>query len=262
MAYVSAGSEQTEPATPVPPTPPSDSAPPPAMPSMAAFGSSESCPNCSARMAADQRYCLNCGHRRGEPRLPFMDAVVFMESMNSIPGGAGGAIPPPPPAQSGGSNNRWNANAALIAGVATLVLAIGVGFLIGRTGHNDNSSAGNGGGVKIVQIPSSVGGGETAVAPEAESPAAGGGSETSTGPEGGGGKAKGKPAAEKTTSEKSSIKEDSPEEEELAKKATEETLHTKEGIKIESKVEVGGKCEQGAAGCSKSGEFTGNFFGE
>ena len=34
-----------------------------------------------------------------------------------------------------------NANATLIAGVATLVLAIGVGFLIGRSGH-DNSTAG------------------------------------------------------------------------------------------------------------------------
>jgi hypothetical protein len=233
------------------------------MPSMAAFGSNESCPNCNARMAADQRYCLNCGHRRGDPRLPFMDAVVFMESMNSAPGGAGGATPPPPPAQSGGSNNKWNANAALIAGVATLVLAIGVGFLIGRTGHNDNSSAGNGGGeVKVVQIGGAGAGAESAVAPEAESPAAGGGGETSTGSKSEGGKAKGKPAAEKTTSEKSNIKEDSKEEEELAKEATTEALHTKEGIKIESKVEVGGKCEQGAAGCSKSGEFTGNFFGE
>jgi hypothetical protein len=261
---VSAGSEQTEPATPAPPTPPSEPATAqPAMPSMAAFGGNESCPNCSARMAPDQRYCLNCGHRRGEPRLPFMDAVVFMESMNSAPGGAGGATPPPPPAQSGGSNNKWNANAALIAGVATLVLAIGVGFLIGRTGHNDNSSAGNGGEVKVVQVGAAPGtAGETVAPTETETPAAEAGGEKSTGSKGEGGKAKGKPASEKTTSEKTQIKEDSKEEEELAKEATDETLHTKEGVKLESKVEVGGKCEQGAAGCSKSGEFTGNFFGE
>ena len=69
---------------------------------MAAFGGNESCPNCGARMAADQRYCLNCGHRRGEPRLPFMDAVVFMESM-SAPGGAGGAPLPRPRRSPGGS---------------------------------------------------------------------------------------------------------------------------------------------------------------
>jgi hypothetical protein len=259
---VSAGSEQTEPATPTPPTPPSDSAAPPAMPSMAAFGSNETCPNCSARMAADQRYCLNCGHRRGDPRLPFMDAVVFMESMNSAPGGGGGGgTPPPPPTLSGGSNNRWNANAALIAGVATLVLAIGVGFLIGRTGHNDNSSAGNGGGVKIVQLGAPAGG-EPVASTETETAATESGGKASTGSKAGGGKAKGKPAAKKSTSEKTSIEEGSKEEEELAKEATKEALHTKEGIKLESKVEVGGKCEKGAAGCSESGEFTGNFFGE
>jgi hypothetical protein len=31
------------------------------------------CPNCDAPMAADQRYCTECGQRRGQPRLPFMD---------------------------------------------------------------------------------------------------------------------------------------------------------------------------------------------
>src|SRR3569623_1526597 len=104
--------------------PPSQDGPVSVTPSMAGFGSNESCPNCGAQMAADQRYCLNCGHRHGDPRLPFMDAVVFMESMNA-PGGAAGAAPPPPPAEQPGPG-RWNANAALIAGVATLVLALGV----------------------------------------------------------------------------------------------------------------------------------------
>ena len=120
MDPVSTGPERTEPAAPTLPHGPPSAAPGARRrrrgdrPSMAAFGGNESCPNCGARMAADQRYCLNCGHRRGDPRLPFMDAVVFMESMNAAAGGAG-AAPPPPPAESGGSN-RWNANAALIAG--------------------------------------------------------------------------------------------------------------------------------------------------
>jgi hypothetical protein len=230
------------------------------MPSMAAFGSSESCPNCNARMAADQRYCLNCGHRRGDPRLPFMDAVVFMESMNSAPGGAGGAAPPPPPAQSGGSNNKWNANAALIAGVATLVLAIGVGFLIGRTGHNDNSSAGSGGGVKIVQIPSSSGGGEAEVAPETDSPAAEGGTKASTGSKGETGKAKGKPAKEKSAAEKTKIKEGSEEETKAIEEAQNKVLHaTSPQAKVGA--QVGESCEKGTPGCEGE-EFTGNFFGE
>ncbi|HEY0278519.1 MAG TPA: hypothetical protein VGC32_09650 [Solirubrobacterales bacterium] len=257
---MSAGSEQTEPATPTPPTPPSDSAAPPAMPSMAAFGSSESCPNCSTRMAADQRYCLNCGHRRGDPRLPFMDAVVFMESMNSAPGGAGGGgTPPPPPTQSGGSNNRWNANAALIAGVATLVLAIGVGFLIGRTGHDDNSSANNGGGVKIVQVGGT--GGEVAPTPEeAVTPGeSGGSSEKSTGSKAGGGKA-GKPAKEKSATEKTKIKEGSAEETEAIEEAQNEVLHAT-GKQAKPGAQVGESCEKGTPGCEDE-EFTGNFFGE
>jgi hypothetical protein len=230
---------------------------------MAAFGSSESCPNCNARMAADQRYCLNCGHRRGDPRLPFMDAVVFMESMNSAPGGTGGATPPPPPAQSGGSNNKWNANAALIAGVATLVLAIGVGFLIGRTGHNDNSSA-DAGKVQILQVPSAPGssGGEE-VPPGAETPAASGGSEKSTGSKTGGGNG-GKsstPAKEKTPSEKTKVKEGSTEEKRLAEEASNEVLHPTVPT-VEAGTQLGESCEKGAAGCGASGKFEGNFFGE
>ena len=255
---MSAGSEQTEPATPVPATPSSDPAVGPAMPSMAAFGSNETCPNCNARMAADQRYCLNCGHRRGDPRLPFMDAVVFMESMNSAPGGAG--TPPPPPAQqSGGSNNKWNANAALIAGVATLVLAIGVGFLIGRTGHNDNGSAGNGK-IQVVQVPGSAApttGGEpteeTAVTPEGGSTGESGG-QTKTGSPA---KPNGKAPVKKKTSE---VKEGSPEAKKLAEEKTKEVLHTAGNVELaEPEQELGGACKEGQAGC-EGGKFKGTFF--
>jgi hypothetical protein len=221
---------------------------------MAAFGGNDSCPNCGARMAADQRYCLNCGHRRGEPRLPFMDAVVFMESMNT-PGGTGGT-PPPPPSEPK-SSNRMNANAALIAGVATLVLAIGVGFLIGRSGNDNGSSAAAQAPIKVIEVGGGGGGGEST-----ETASTGGEStETtaSTGKSKGGKKSGGK--------EKS---KGSPKTEESAEvgthgasKATEEVLHTEGDVKLaEPEQKVGGSCEKGAAGCSESGEFTGNFFGE
>jgi len=219
---------------------------------MAAFGGNESCPNCNARMAVDQRYCLNCGHRRGDPRLPFMDAVVFMESMNA-PGGAGGAAPPPPPARSDGSG-RWNANAALIAGVATLVLAIGVGFLIGRSGHDGSTPA------AAPQVIKVEGGGETAAATEAPEGSTGGKEKS-------GGKSKGgsKAAEEAKTSPKATKK--SKENSEVgahgASKATEEVLHTEGDVKLaEPEVKVGGECEAGTAGCGDSGKFEGNFFGE
>jgi hypothetical protein len=223
---------------------------------MAAFGANDSCPNCGARMAADQHYCLNCGHRRGEPRLPFMDAVVFMETMNA-PGGTAGTPPPPPSAQSGGSN-RWNANAALIAGVATLVLAIGVGFLIGRSGHDSSTPAAGGGEVKVVQIGGGGGGGggEEAATPEESTEATSGGKTSNEAKAGGNSKGKGgaKPKA-------SEVKEGSKEEEQLAEEKTAETLHA-EGPLAKPKAQVGEACEKGTPGCSGGGEFNGNFFGE
>jgi hypothetical protein len=220
---------------------------------MAGFGSNESCPNCGAQMAADQRYCLNCGHRRGDPRLPFMDAVVFMESM-SAPGGAAGATPPPPPAQPD-SGNRWNANAALIAGVATLVLAIGVGFLIGRSGHSN--SAPQAAAPQVIKVEGGGGGGgeETAAAPEEE---ASGGKEK--------GKAKGKKKEKSAIKTENTGKATKKAEENVKEGANgqaesvEKVLHSSVP-QAQSEAKVGDTCEEGTAGCEGK-EFTGNFFGE
>ena len=33
----------------------------------------EPCRACGAPLAADQRYCLNCGQRRGEPRVEYRE---------------------------------------------------------------------------------------------------------------------------------------------------------------------------------------------
>jgi len=217
---------------------------------MAAFGGNDSCPNCGAQMAADQRYCLNCGHRRGDPRLPFMDAVVFMESMSAPPGGA--APPPPPAPASGGSSSRMNANAALIAGVATLVLAIGVGFLIGRAGHDGSGNAAAQAPIKVIEVGG--GGGESTATAATEE--AGAGSEktakTSKGAKSSGGGAKRKKPAD--------VKEGSKEEEELAAEKTAETLHA-EGPLAKPTAKVGESCEKGTPGCEGE-KFTGNFFGE
>jgi hypothetical protein len=34
------------------------------------------CPSCGAPMASDQRYCLSCGTRRGDVRVPFMELLA------------------------------------------------------------------------------------------------------------------------------------------------------------------------------------------
>ncbi|MGI8715147.1 MAG: hypothetical protein ACR2NR_18580 [Solirubrobacteraceae bacterium] len=88
------------------------------------------CVSCSAPMSSDQRYCVSCGERRGTARF-------------SLPASPAAAEPPPagssPPAARG---PRVSSGATMIAGVGTLLLAMGVGVLIGRdTANNVNARA-------------------------------------------------------------------------------------------------------------------------
>lgn len=126
---------------------------------------SERCAQCSAPLADDQRYCLQCGEPRphvgGLPSGSATDRVAQVSSnhgppqvppgappfppgtagtsphesvglLSSPPGSAGPPLSPPGfsvPGQSGRNNSL-----ALIAGVGVLLLAMGVGVLIGRAG--------------------------------------------------------------------------------------------------------------------------------
>jgi hypothetical protein len=185
-------------------------------------------------MVADQRYCLECGLRRGDPRLPFMDAVVFMDAIKRPAAAAQPSSTPPLERRS-----RTTANASLIAGVATLVLAIGVGVMIGQSGDNGSSVAS----APAPQIIKVGGGGEeTATASTANG---GDGSEI-----GGKGKAKKAKAPEKAVDSSGTSE------------AAAEVLKPAGDVKLPPPtVQPGGKCESGASGC-KGGEFTGEFFGE
>jgi hypothetical protein len=183
-------------------------------------------------MAADQRYCLECGLRRGDPRLPFMDAVVFMDAIKR-PATAAHPSPSLPPER----RSRMTANASLIAGVATLVLAIGVGVMIGRSGESGSSVA-------------------AAPAPQIIKVGGGVGEETATASTPGegsavkGGKAKKAKAPEKAIDSSGTSE------------AAAEVLKPAGDVKLPPPtVQPGGKCESGAVGC-KGGEFTGEFFGE
>lgn len=122
------GAQATMPITPAVP-----SAAPPSTPLGA--GTGEQCQACGAYVAADQRYCLHCGQRRGDPRLPFMDASAFMETSMQR------RRPPAPPPPAPPRKSRMSPNASLIAGVGTLLLAMGIGVLIGRSGDNSGSTA-------------------------------------------------------------------------------------------------------------------------
>jgi hypothetical protein len=178
-------------------------------------------------MASDQRYCLECGQRRGDPRLPFMDAVVLM---NAVAQPAHVAAVPAPKKKS----PRISPNAALIAGVGTLLLALGIGVLIGRSGEQEVAQT-----AAAPQVIK-VGGGE------AEATSAKGKATT------GGGAAGAKSKKQKEAAEKAAA----------AHPAAEEVLKPAGDVKLAPPtVKPGDKCESDAAGC-EHGEFTGNFFGE
>jgi hypothetical protein len=179
-------------------------------------------------MSNDQRYCLECGQRRGDPRLPFMDAVVLMDAVKR-PAQA------PPPQQKKKAHAGISPNTALIAGVATLLIALGVGVLIGRSGNHAIADT----------------------APAAPIVIHGGGEEGTTASSKGGATTGGGATNAKTKKQKAAA-----EKEAEAHPAAEEVLKPSAGVKLPpAKVQPGGKCEAGAAGC-EGGKFTGNFFGE
>lgn len=190
--------------------------------------SGDVCGSCGTPMASDQRYCLECGQRRGDPRLPFMDAVVLMDAVKRP------SQPPQPPPKK--KRSGISPNAALIAGVGTLLLALGIGVLIGRSGTQEVAQT-----VAAPQVIKVGGGSEEAGASASKG-------KTTTG----GGVAGAKTKKQKEAAEKAAA----------AHPAAEEVLKPAGDVKLAPPtVKPGDKCESGAAGC-ENGEFTGNFFGE
>jgi hypothetical protein len=94
----------------------------PGQPALATVAGDQ-CTSCGAPLAPDQRYCVRCGQRRGQSRLPVAQPVAAAAPVRES------RMP------------RLSHNAALIAGVGTLLLAMGVGVLIGRSGEKSPSSA-------------------------------------------------------------------------------------------------------------------------
>jgi hypothetical protein len=100
-------------------------------------GGVEPCPQCGALLAADQRYCLNCGRRRGAPRIDFTRYFNTRQPAAGQNGQvAAAADSAPPPEQ---KPQRDFAPLAAAAGIAVLGLMLLVGVLIGR-GSNDESA--------------------------------------------------------------------------------------------------------------------------
>jgi hypothetical protein len=87
-------------------------------------------------MAADQRYCLECGERRTP-----MSSVLLGGPPKSPEPAAPSRAPGPPPQGPRAPESAWQRGGTLtvIAGVGVLLLAMGVGVLIGRSGSSRSS---------------------------------------------------------------------------------------------------------------------------
>jgi hypothetical protein len=114
----------------------------------------ERCAGCGVPLAEDQRYCLNCGQRRGNARIPFLDVMRSeweaqhrQEETEQAEAVA---------EASRGDERNWGPIVAASVG-AGMALVLGLGFLIGQSGDDAPANAGR---PQVVQ----VGGGGTAPA--------------------------------------------------------------------------------------------------
>jgi hypothetical protein len=122
--------------------------PEPATQELISAAPADRCANCDAPLAPDQRYCINCGERRGKARFSF-EALV---------------APPPAPAPERRRRFRVSSSVSFISGVATLLLALGIGVLIGHNGNSAKTAAAPAQVIKIGNL-----GGQAATTPTASS---------------------------------------------------------------------------------------------
>lgn len=100
-------------------------------------GAAEHCARCGAPLAEDQRYCLECGERRTP-----MSSVLLGGPPSPDAARPEAAVRPPSGSGSLPAGNAGRGNAVtVIAGVGVLLLAMGVGVLIGRAGASKQSAA-------------------------------------------------------------------------------------------------------------------------
>jgi hypothetical protein len=200
------------------------------------------CVNCGAPLAADQHYCIHCGERRGTSRFSPADTTGHtLQTTTPVA---------EPPGQ--GPARRPSYGTTLVAGIATLLLALGVGVEIGRISNNNDGTK-----APQAQVITVNGGSGSAGSAAATSP---GGTQGHTG------KAKHVKAApvKKTEVVKAQAAAAAPK---PTKQAVQKASHAASSVlggntgQSNNTVTSGQSCAAGSAGCS-GGHFTGNFFGQ
>jgi hypothetical protein len=119
----------------------------------------DECPSCGSPLAPDQRYCLECGHRRSASRVPYAQLLIGREPEEVLPTQEPAAAPAQPP-----SRVTSPLLAGIAGGSAALLLGFGLllGFLIGGAGDEPQQVAAPVQKPPIVNITNTGGGGEVA----------------------------------------------------------------------------------------------------
>jgi len=110
----------------------------------------EPCQECAAPLAADQRYCVNCGRRRGEPRVDYRRLMGAAEG--EAPTAEQPSAPATPP-EGEPKAERDYAPLAAVGGIAVLGLMLLVGVLIGKGNSSPTAAP-----APIVKVGGEVGG--------------------------------------------------------------------------------------------------------
>ena len=102
------------------------------------------CTACGSTMAADQRYCLECGKRKGDPRTEF---ASYLNGAGELPEttvpAVNGSGPTAPAATEPAPDNRPEREVTPLmaaAGLAGLAVILLLGVLIGRLGETGSSA--------------------------------------------------------------------------------------------------------------------------
>jgi len=96
--------------------------------SASSTGRFEPCEECGVPLDASQRYCVNCGARRGNGANPASRYFAAMSKRAHRP-------PPRPPVKEGSSSR-----AAAVGFFALLPIAVAIGVVVGRGGNDSGES--------------------------------------------------------------------------------------------------------------------------
>ena len=201
------------------------------------------CTNCGAALASDQRYCVQCGERRGKSRFSTA-SMTAPAAQTTTTTTTRGADPPPRKAPSG---------ATVVAGIATLVLALGVGVEIGRIANNNHNAAAKAAGPQVITVDGGGGGSS------AQTTTAAGGSSNAP--------AKSHHHAAPPPKTEAKKAQQAAKASKPTQQAVQKASHAASSVlggsngQSNNTVTSGQSCASGSAGC-QGGHFTGNFFGQ